>query len=142
MVHGRGNDTPTLTAHAYSLLRTIMASAVEDSSIPVRVNPCHIRGAGSTRRAHQVKPLTLDELADLVEAMPDKYQLLILLAAWCALRFGELAELRRKDIDLTNGRIKVRRGVVRADGEVIVGTPKSDAGARDVAIPPHLLPAF
>ena len=137
---GRGNDTPTLTAHAYSLLRTIMASAVEDSSIPVRVNPCHIRGAGSTRRAHQVKPLTLDELADLVEAMPDKYQLLILLAAWCALRFGELAELRRKDIDLTNGRIKVRRGVVRADGEVIVGTPKSDAGARDVAIPPHLLP--
>ena len=30
--------------------------------------------------------------------------------------------------------------VVRADGLYIVGLPKTDAGIRDVAIPPHLLP--
>lgn len=135
---GQGSGTRTQTARAYSLLRTIFASAVDDGLIGT--NPCRIRGAGNVTRAHKVTPLTLDELAVLVEAMPDKYRVMVLLAAWCALRFGELAELRRKDIDLTNGRIKVRRGVVRADGEVIVGTPKSDAGARDVAIPPHLLP--
>jgi hypothetical protein len=35
---------------------------------------------------------------------------------------------------------KIRRAVVRADGQMIVGLPKSDAGIRDVAIPPHLLP--
>jgi integrase len=63
-----------------------------------------------------------------------------LLAAWCGLRFGELVELRRKDIDLKAGVIRVRRGAVRAEGQVIIGTPKSDAGIRDVAIPPHLLP--
>jgi integrase len=40
-----------------------------------------------------------------------------LLAAWCAMRFGELTELRRGDIDLRTGRVKVRRGVVRVDGE-------------------------
>lgn len=63
-----------------------------------------------------------------------------LLAAWCAMRFGELAELRRGDIDLRTNRVKIRRGVVRVDGEFIVGPPKSDAGVRDVAIPPHLVP--
>ncbi len=36
--------------------------------------------------------------------------------------------------------MKIRRGVVRVDGEMIVGPPKTNAGVRDVAIPPHLLP--
>jgi integrase len=90
---------------------------------------------------HKVKPATLDELEALVVAMrPDRYKLMVLLASWCALRFGELAELRRSDIDLRSGVVRVRRAVARADGQVIVGTPKSDAGTRDVAIPPHLLP--
>ena len=66
---------------------------------------------------------------------------MVLLAAWCGLRFGELAELRRSDVDLKDGVLHIRRAVVRVDGEVIVGTPKTDAGIRDVAIPPHLLPA-
>jgi integrase len=32
--------------------------------------------------------------------------------------------------------------VVRVNGETIVGTPKSDGGTRDVAVPPHLRPAL
>jgi integrase len=63
-----------------------------------------------------------------------------LLAAWCGLRFGELTELRRKDIDSKAGVLHVRRAVARVSGKAVVGTPKSDAGSRDVAIPPHLLP--
>ena len=35
--------------------------------------------------------------------MPERYRLMVLLAAWCGLRFGELTELRRDDVDLTNG---------------------------------------
>jgi len=128
--------TVTQNARAYSLLRTILNSAVEDSYLPV--NPCHVRGAGNVRRAHKIAPLTIDELAVLVEAMPERHRLLVLLAAWCSLRFGELAELRRKDIDLTNMRIKIRRGVTRAGREIVIDTPKSEAGSRDVAIPPHL----
>jgi uncharacterized protein (DUF433 family) len=63
-----------------------------------------------------------------------------LLVAWCAMRFGELAELRRGDIDLRTNRVKIRRAVVRAGGQVIVGLPKTDAGIRDVATLAHLLP--
>lgn len=78
----------------------------------------------------------------LVEHMPDRYQALVLLGAWCGLRFGEMAELRRADLDLATGVVHVRRGVVRITGQVSVGTPKSAAGVRDVAIPPHLLPTL
>jgi integrase len=66
-------------------------------------NPCHIKGAGNFKRVHKVTTLTLDELAALVDAMPERYQPMTLLAAWCGLRFGEFTELRRKDIDIANG---------------------------------------
>lgn len=131
----------TIRAQAYSLLRTIFASAASEPPTPlIPYNPAHIRGAGSTRRAHQVQPASLDELRIIVEELPDRYKLMALLAAWCAMRFGELAELCRGDIDLRTNRVKIRRGVVRVDSEFIVGPPKSDAGIRDVAIPPHLVP--
>jgi len=130
---------PTLQAHAYSLLRTILGTAV-DRGLITTANPAKVRGGGTTTRAKKVRPATLDELEALVNALPERYRLMALLASWCALRFGELAELRRGDVDTKAGVLRVRRGVVRAEGEVIVKAPKSDAGARDVAVPPHLLP--
>lgn len=95
-------------------------------------NPAQIRGAGSAKRAHHVQPASLDELKTIVEELPDRYKLMALLAAWCAMRFGELTELRRGDIDLRTGRVKVRRGVVRVDGEFIIGPRKTGAGVRDI----------
>lgn len=44
-------------------------------------------------------------------------------------------------MDIRNGVIRVRRAVVTTKAGFVVKTPKSDAGVRDVAIPPHLLPA-
>lgn len=134
-----GAKHPTQRAHAYGLLRTILGTAVTDELIPA--NPCTIRGAGASRRVVKIKPATLDELGVIVERMPERLRLMVLLASWCALRFGELAELRRRDIDVKAGVVKVRRGVTRAAGEVVIGTPKTSSGIRDVAIPPHLLPA-
>ena len=151
-----GTGTPTLRAHAYSLLRTILGEAVRDGEIAA--NPCHIRGAGNSKRVHKIKPASLPELEAITEAMPERYRLMVLLAAWCGLRFGELSELRRSDMDTTKGVIRVRRAVVRVDPismpdplppgiefcgcrpGCLIGPPKSDAGTRDVALPPHLIP--
>jgi integrase len=130
---------PTLQAHAYALLRTILGTAVDRNLIRT-ANPARIRGAGQTERARKVRPASLAELETITNAMPERYRLMVLLASWCALRFGELAELRRGDVDSRTGVIHVRRGVVRAAGETIVKSPKTHAGIRDVAIPPHLLP--
>ena len=131
----------TIRAHAYSLLRTIFTSAASER--PHAVDPLQ-PGSHPRRRQHEARPPCpagqLEELGSIVEELPDRYKLMALLAAWCAMRFGELAELRRGDIDLRTSRVKIRRGVVRVDGEFIVGPPKTDAGVRDVAIPPHLMP--
>jgi integrase len=137
--HSRLDTGPTRRAHAYSLLRTILNTAVADDVITA--NPCRLRGAGQSRRVKDIRPATLNELARLAEEMPDRLEMIVLLAAWCGLRFGELVELRRKDVEIKDGVLRVRRAVTWVDGQPVVGVPKSDAGVRVVAIPPHLVPA-
>jgi integrase len=138
---GFGTKTPTVRSHAYGLLRAILATAASDGKISL--NPCVIRGGATTKRKHQIRPASLPELAKLTAAMPEAYQAMILLASWCAMRFGELTELRRGDVDLDAdkrlGVIHISRAVVRVGGGFSPTTPKSDAGTRDVAIPPHLV---
>ena len=129
---------PTQRAHAYALLRTVMGQAVSDGLIPA--NPCQVRGAGRTTRVRRIEVATPDELERIAAGMPERLRLLVLLAAWCGLRYGELAELRRGDVDLDAGVLNVSRAVVRVDGVDVVGTPKSHAGDRRVSIPPHLWP--
>lgn len=129
-----------MNAHSYALLKTIMASAVAEGK--AALNPCVIPGAGNAKRASKTKPASLEELENIVAATPERYRAMVLLASWCAMRFGELTELRRGDIDLKDGIIAIRRGVVRSEGEFVIGLPKSDAGIRDVAIPPHLVPVI
>lgn len=136
--NGKVKDRPTARAHAYGLLRTIMNTAVADE---VRAdNPCRVRGGGQVKRAVRIRPASLAELETIANTINQRYQLMILLAAWCALRFGELAELRRSDVDAKNGVLHVRRGVTRSKGARVVKGPKSQAGKRTVSIPPHLLP--
>lgn len=133
---GLDESTPTRRAHAYSLLRAIFATAVTDDEVPT--NPCRIRGAGKAKKARTTRVASLAELEVIVDTLPPRYRAMALLAAWCGLRFGELAELRRGDVDLPAGAVRVERAVTSRDGQVFVGDPKSEAGKRTVSIPPHL----
>lgn len=134
-------DRPTMRGHAYSLLRTIFTSAVNDEL--VEANPCRIVGAGRSKRVHKIRPASVPELGALTQAMPERLRLTVTLASWCALRFGEVIELRRGDVDLSAEVIRVRRAAVRTkDTGYQITSPKSDAGIRDVAIPPHIIPAI
>lgn len=136
-----GATGPTARAQAYGLLRTLMSTAVTQDLIPA--TPCVVRGAGQVKRARKIRPATLAELEAVVAALPQKYRPMALLAAWCALRFGELAELRRSDVDLKAGTLTISRGVVRTKEHTrLVKDPKTEAGRRTVAIPPHLIPVL
>jgi len=135
-------DAPTYRAHAYGLLRAILTSAVEDEVITV--NPCQIKGASTVNRKRPIRTLTTMEYELLVKSMPERLRAMVILATWAALRFGELAELRRGDVDIalddSAGVIRVRRGVTRTKAARHRGRPKSDPGMRDVTIPPHIVP--
>lgn len=137
-------DYPTARARAYSLLRTILGTAVEHELIE-GANPARVRGGGSVKRKHDPRPATPAEVALIADQMPEGRRLMIGIAAWCGLRYGEITELRRKDIDVKNMEIRLRRGVTWVrDPEnprrymAVVGDVKSDAGSREVPIPPHL----
>jgi len=131
---------PRARAKAYSLLRTILNSAKNDPDVALTDNPAHIKGAGRVPRSTQIHPATLDELAVITGAMPEELRLAVQLGAWCALRYGEVFELRRKDLDTSSGVVHVRRAVVWTKGQVTNDRPKTSAGVRDVTVPPHLLP--
>lgn len=128
--------SPVQTAHAYDLVRSILRTAHKAGLV---VGVPEIDGASATkRRRRRMHLLSLDELAALTAAMPEKYRLMVTLYAWCAVRFGELTALRKRDINLRDEVIHVERGVTFADGEWHEDTPKSGEGG-DVEIPPHIM---
>ena len=61
-------DVEDERAHAYALLRTIYGTAVSDELVPV--NPCRIKGAGSSRRQRIIRAATLPELEAVTANMP------------------------------------------------------------------------
>jgi len=127
---------PTV-AKCYRLLRAICASAVSDEHISR--NPCVIPGAGQETSA-QRPSLTVPEVYALADGVGPAWRAVILLAAFAGLRFGELAALRKTRVDLLHGTVTVAEAVSDLAGGVRhVGPPKSEAGRRTVAIPPHML---
>lgn len=129
---------PTQNGNAYALLRSIMGDAVEDDLIPR--NPVKIKGAGKPAPKRIAGALNLAELT-VYMLHADPHALPLLLAAWCALRSGEVRGLRRSDVADDGSVIRVAQTVTRigkGQREWYYGTPKTAAGARTIAVPPHL----
>ncbi len=135
---GLGDEHHTRNAHAYALLHAICATAVQDEVLDA--NPCRIRAAMQTKRRRDVDILTPAEVSRLAAKMPPNLRASVLLAAWCGLRWGETSELRREDVSADCGVLRVRRAVTYRGGKFDVGEPKTAAGVRDVAVPPHIRP--
>jgi integrase len=126
------------TAKAYRLLKAILNTAVDDGLI--RRNPCRIKGAGQEKSPER-PILTSRQVFTLADAFDRRYRLLILLAVFCSLRWGELAALRRRHIDPVSATIRIEASVVELiDGSLVTGAPKSSASKRTVSIPAFLLP--
>ena len=72
----------------------------------------------------------------LAETIDPRYRALVLLAAFASLRWGELAALRRSDIDLTARTIRVDRQLTEVTGRGLMGwgRPSRPAGRRTVPI--------
>jgi integrase len=127
--------TPRRRAHAYGLAHAVFATAVADDLIPS--NPCAIRRAMNPPRKREPVILTARELAQVADAIrPERLRALVLVMAWCGLRWGEAIELRRKDIARDASTVTVARAVTHR-GACRIDTPKSGK-ARVVVVPPHI----
>jgi integrase len=141
-------DKPTMRSHAYQLLHAICATAVNEDLL--LSNPCTIAGATAVRSKREPVVPEIDELRVIAHKIEAKFPALILISAWCGLRFGEVTELRRKDIrfidangdGIVPGIVAAARGVThRSGGDPAnrggISTPKSGR-TRNVPIPPHI----
>jgi integrase len=127
---------PVTVAKAYRLLRAILNTAVRDKRI--RENPCQLKGADKEPTAER-PVLSVPEVYRLADAIEPRYRALILLATFGNLRWGELAGLRRRYLDLDNRTVRVVETVYEL-GELVQGTPKSEASTRKVVLPELIVP--
>jgi len=118
----------------YGLLHAVMATAVKDGVLPS--NPCQIERAMNTARKREPQILSVPHVGELAEKMPERYGVLVLLAAWCGLRWGEVIELRRRDVGVEGATLTVARAVTHRGG-CRIDTPKTGK-ARMVVVPPHI----
>lgn len=128
------------TAKAYRLLKAVFATAADDGA--VKRNPCRIKGAGQEESPER-PVLTIAQVYAVASAAGPRYRALILLAMFTSLRWGELAGLRRCDLDLDARTVHVTRQLTEINGRGIeFGPPKSKAGIRTVPIPALIIPVI
>nr|WP_066898658.1 site-specific integrase [Mycolicibacterium houstonense] len=141
---GLGSTHPTRNAHAYALLNMVCNTAVRDGLI--ERNPCMIERAMNPKTKRQAVVPTIPELEAIADKLGSdtknaRFRALVLLSAWCGLRYGEVSELRRKDFDADCSVVTVARAVTHRRGDdgqwCRIDTPKDGKPAK-VVIPPHI----
>lgn len=128
-------------SQVYGLLHAICASAVEADLLTK--NPCAIKRAMNTNRKREPVLLSVAELSAVAEAIkPERFKVMVLLLCWGAMRFGEVTELRRKDVSDDCATVTISRGAYHLKSDdggsrCMIDTTKSGKG-RVVVIPPHI----
>jgi len=132
-----GSPGASTVAKAYRLLSSMMATAVTDNLIAR--NPCIEKGAG-VERSPEMRVATPEQVTAVAAAVAPRYRALVLTAAYAGCRWGELAALRQRKLDLLHSRLTVVEQVVEmSDGSLLWCEPKTAAGKRVVNLPGGLV---
>ena len=127
--------------YAHQVLRAILSDAVRDRMLAA--NPAD-RMVLPKKRPKRKAYLTHEQVhafADEVAAGPvdaRKRSTLVLVLAYCGLRWGEATALRVRDVNALRRRLLIRGNAVEVAGEIIEGTTKSDED-RTVPVPAFLV---
>ena len=135
-----GGLSQTMAAKAYRLLRAILMTAAVEDRLITR-NPCQLKGADK-EHSEERPVLSVAQVLALAEVMPyRKYRVLILITAFCSLRWGEVTALRRCDVASDGSWVRINSQFIDLVGRGLIRTPpKSRAGARTVTVPEAIRP--
>ncbi|MBG6218439.1 integrase [Arthrobacter sp. CAN_A6] len=110
----------TVVIRAYGVLASILDGAMDDRRI--LSNPA--RGVDLPRKGRKAHIyLSHDQVHDL--AAEAKHGTLVLVLAYCGLRWGEAVGLKVKHLDMLKRRFRVEENAVEVGGKIEVGTPKN-----------------
>lgn len=118
----------------FANVASILAAAVDDKKIAT--NPCKVKSVKMPKRVEgKVVPWTDERVADVHDALPDRYKILTTLGVGLGLRQGEMFGLSPDDIDFARQRVGVNRQVkVLGGNKLIFGLPKGNK-TREVPLP-------
>ena len=104
-------------------------------------NPFRIKGVGDAQ-ATERPTLSLPQVQELTQAMPEHYRAPGQFLVWSGIRIGEAAAFQRKDSQPSSNAptLAVWARFFKVRGVYELDTPKSEAGVRTIALPPHLAP--
>lgn len=123
---------PATVQKAQQVLAKCLDAAVDSARIGN--NPCdRVKLPRIERR--EMEFLTPAQVATLADCIDERYRALVLVGAYCGLRFGEMAGLRRERVDLLHRRIEVAEIVTEVKGHHYTGPPKTRASRRAVPVP-------
>ncbi len=89
--------------------------------------------------SHEMRFLSRDEVGVLADAIHPLYNVLVLTAAYTGLRWGELAGLKVKYLNLLRRSLLVEEALTDVKGQVSIGPVKTRASRRTVSLPPFIV---
>lgn len=130
--------SPSRVRQAYRLMSQIMTAAVNNDLI--KATPC--RGVRLPRMP-ETEPhiLTKAEVERLISAMREPHSLIVQLLAYGGLRIGEAFALRRRHVELEQGRLIVAESLAEIAGKHVFDTPKSHQ-RRTITLPGFVISAL
>lgn len=124
---------PATVEIVYRIFAAILNTAVDDRLL-ARSPASGIRLPRQTRR--EVQPPTVEQVEAPIDAMPDRYKTLVVLAAGTGLRQGECFGLTVHRVDFLRRTITVDRQLIMpATGPPQFGPPKTAGSVRTVSLP-------
>ena len=121
----KGPRSATVVLRAVGVLAGILDVALRDQRI--RKNPA--RGAQNLPRKHSQKTrryLTDKQVVKLAQSCDtEQHATLVLLLAYCGLRWSEAIGLRVRDVNPLRGRVHINRAAVEVASIIEVGAPKT-----------------
>lgn len=131
------SDMSAASVHrAFRLLRRIMNVAVQ-SGVIAR-SPCvGVRPPSVPRNEMQF--CSPEQVVDLAASIDPWYRCMVLTAAYTGLRWGELAGLKRRRVDLLHRELSVLEQLSELNGTLRFAPPKTEAGRRKIRLSPFLV---
>jgi integrase len=133
-----GGASPSRIRQAVVVLAKALEAAVRDGLIAS--NPA--RGIDRpTLERRQARFLEPDTVAAIVAATRPPYDLAVRMLGTLGLRFGELAALRRDDVDVLRRRLRIDESLTEVGGALVLGSTKTHT-ERTVPMPPTIAKAL
>jgi integrase len=131
---------PKTVRNVHSVLYAILELAVREGLI--LSNPTKGTRLPKRRRSRPQVCLTEQQVGHLVASVPVYWQPLVVTMVGTGMRWGEVAGLKVRYVDLLAGTLDVAETLNEADGVLTWDTPKSEASVRTISLPAAVVEAL